>query len=212
MTSWKNRIAVVSRDPDFCSFFEWEAIACGCPVCVLGEAPTELSAYDTVILDARVGYCVAEGADCTVVTVLRDGAQRQDWLSPITWEWPVSVETVRALYEARHADGAVLPEQREDHTPALYLLSEEERRVLYRNREITFSEGEWRLLRCLGAARGEPVERQRLGELFDGAGNIVDVYVHALRKKLEAPFGIRLIETVRGRGYRLRAVMKQKET
>lgn len=33
--------------------------------------------------------------------------------------------------------------------------------------------------------------------------NIVEVYVGYLRKKLDAPFGRRSIETVRGRGYRL---------
>lgn len=211
MTTWKNRIAVVSRDPDFCTFFELEAIACGCPVFVLRAVPTELSQYDVVIVDAQTGYCVSEGQTCAVITVIRAEAQRKDWLSPTTWEWPVSVETVRALYEARRSDVVREAARPEDLTPTLYLLSEEERRVLYRNREITFSEGEWRLLCCLGDARGEPVDRQSLGELFGGSGNIVDVYVHALRKKLEQPFGIRIIETVRGRGYRLRAVMKQKE-
>jgi len=36
---------------------------------------------------------------------------------------------------------------------------------------------------------------------FEGASNIVDVYVGYLRKKLERPFGRPLIRTVRGAGY-----------
>jgi DNA-binding response OmpR family regulator len=43
------------------------------------------------------------------------------------------------------------------------------------------------------------------GEAFDGDVNIVEVYVSALRRKIDKPFGRAGIETVRGRGYRLRA-------
>jgi DNA-binding response OmpR family regulator len=39
---------------------------------------------------------------------------------------------------------------------------------------------------------------------FDGASNIVDVYVRRLRRKLEAEGETGVIETVRGAGYRLR--------
>ena len=39
---------------------------------------------------------------------------------------------------------------------------------------------------------------------FDGASNIVDVYIRRLRRKLEEAGEASLIETVRGAGYRLR--------
>jgi len=42
-------------------------------------------------------------------------------------------------------------------------------------------------------------------EFYDGDDNIVEVYVSYLRKKIDAPFGRRTLETVRGVGYRLRA-------
>jgi len=38
---------------------------------------------------------------------------------------------------------------------------------------------------------------------FDGDQNIVEVYVSSLRKKIDAPFDRRSIQTVRGAGYRL---------
>lgn len=38
---------------------------------------------------------------------------------------------------------------------------------------------------------------------FDGELNIVEVYVRTLRKKIDDPFGVNSIETVRGAGYRL---------
>ncbi|MBB5119320.1 DNA-binding response OmpR family regulator [Streptomyces eurocidicus] len=40
-------------------------------------------------------------------------------------------------------------------------------------------------------------------ENFDGDTNIVEGYVGYLRRKTDAPFGRRTIETVRGAGYRL---------
>lgn len=42
-------------------------------------------------------------------------------------------------------------------------------------------------------------------EFFDGDPNIVEVYVGYLRRKVDAPFGRRGIETVRGAGYRVRS-------
>ena len=38
---------------------------------------------------------------------------------------------------------------------------------------------------------------------YDGGDNIVEVYVGYLRRKIDAPFGTRSIETLRGQGYRL---------
>ena len=39
---------------------------------------------------------------------------------------------------------------------------------------------------------------------YDGASNVVDVYIRRLRRKLDDAFAIKLIETVRGVGYRIR--------
>jgi len=38
---------------------------------------------------------------------------------------------------------------------------------------------------------------------YDGGPNIVEVYVSALRRKIDSPFDRRSIETIRGAGYRL---------
>jgi DNA-binding response OmpR family regulator len=40
---------------------------------------------------------------------------------------------------------------------------------------------------------------------YQGNSNVVDVYIRRLRYKIDEPFDIKLIETVHGRGYRLRA-------
>jgi two-component system copper resistance phosphate regulon response regulator CusR len=40
---------------------------------------------------------------------------------------------------------------------------------------------------------------------FQGVTNIVDVYVRYLRRKVDDPFALKLIHTVRGVGYCVRA-------
>jgi DNA-binding response OmpR family regulator len=40
---------------------------------------------------------------------------------------------------------------------------------------------------------------------FMGDPNIVEVYIRHLRNKLDRPFGVESIQTVRGAGYRLSA-------
>jgi len=41
---------------------------------------------------------------------------------------------------------------------------------------------------------------------YDGGSNVIDQYVGYLRRKVDRPFGLAQLETVRGVGYRLRAV------
>ena len=39
---------------------------------------------------------------------------------------------------------------------------------------------------------------------YENRSNVIDVYVRYLRDKIDRPFGVTSIETVRGAGYRLR--------
>ena len=66
------------------------------------------------------------------------------------------------------------------------------------------------LLECFLRHAGEVLSRSMLIEhvwdfAFESDSNVVDVYVRYLREKIDRPFGVDSIETVRGVGYRLRA-------
>ena len=68
---------------------------------------------------------------------------------------------------------------------------------------------EFAVLEQLARRLGEVVSKAEIVEKvwdlhFDGDLNIVEVYIRSLRKKLDEPFDVRSIETVRGAGYRLR--------
>lgn len=51
----------------------------------------------------------------------------------------------------------------------------------------------------------EQIERHIWSYDFDAASNVVDVYVRRLRRQIDDPFDVKLLETIRGAGYRLRA-------
>ncbi len=67
---------------------------------------------------------------------------------------------------------------------------------------------EFRLLEYLARNAGQIVTRSMLLEAvwglnFDPQTNVVDVHVSRLRRKLDSGFGRAMLETVRGKGYRL---------
>jgi two-component system OmpR family response regulator len=76
--------------------------------------------------------------------------------------------------------------------------------------EIALSAKEYALLETFLRRPGQVLDRfQLLEHAWDGEyenrSNVVDVYVRYLREKVDRPFGVESIETVRGAGYRLRA-------
>jgi two-component system, OmpR family, response regulator len=83
------------------------------------------------------------------------------------------------------------------------------RKVRRGEREIELSAKEFAVLEVFMRRPGEVLSRFQLLEHawdyeYDNRSNIVDSYVRFLRRKVDKPFGIRSIETVRGVGYRLR--------
>ncbi|MER6393801.1 response regulator transcription factor [Streptomyces sp. NPDC001523] len=75
---------------------------------------------------------------------------------------------------------------------------------------ITLTAKEFAVLECLARRAGEVVPKLDVVDevwdaSYDGDTNIVEVYVSTLRRKIDAPFQRRAIETVRGGGYRLAA-------
>ncbi|MFF3906242.1 response regulator transcription factor [Streptomyces sp. NPDC001848] len=84
------------------------------------------------------------------------------------------------------------------------------RRCRRAGREITLTAREFTLLEFLLRHPDEVISKTDIldhvwEENFDGDTNIVEVYIGYLRRKIDAPFGRRTIETVRGAGYRLHA-------
>jgi two-component system, OmpR family, response regulator len=83
------------------------------------------------------------------------------------------------------------------------------RRVRRGGEEIELTAKEFQVLEVFMKNPDHVLSRYQLLEGAWEAGqehnsNVIDVHIHGLRDKLDRPFGVQSIETVRGAGYRLR--------
>jgi two-component system OmpR family response regulator len=82
------------------------------------------------------------------------------------------------------------------------------RRVWRGDAEVSLSAKEFALLEVFMRRPGQVLSRFQLLEHawdyeYENRSNVVDVYIRYLREKVDRPFGVQSIETVRGAGYRL---------
>lgn len=83
------------------------------------------------------------------------------------------------------------------------------RQVWRGERELELSARELALLEAFMRRPGQVLSQEQLLEAawdfgYEHRSNVVEVYVRYLREKIDRPFGVRSLETVRGMGYRLR--------
>ncbi len=83
------------------------------------------------------------------------------------------------------------------------------KRFVFGDEPISLSPKEYALLSLLYKNRGQVVLRKDVlnavwGEDYDDKNNVDNVYVSYLRKKLDDAFGVKMIYTVRGKGYMLK--------
>ena len=77
--------------------------------------------------------------------------------------------------------------------------------ALYGEMKFPLSEYEYKTLSLLCDKRGEVVTREEIAAVLNfDSGNMGDVYICHLRKKIDNNLGLKLITTVRGKGYTLK--------
>jgi two-component system copper resistance phosphate regulon response regulator CusR len=175
--------------------------------------------YDAVILDVMLpgkdGYAVLEGLRLHKQTPvlmlsargsvdervkgLRHGAD--DYLSK-----PFSlielVARIQALLRRRLSDGVDVTQLHIDDMH-LDLLA---RRVTRAGQRLDLTAKEFALLSLLARHQGEILSKMMIAEQvwdmnFDSDANVVEVAVKRLRAKVDAPYTVKLLHTVRGMGY-----------
>jgi two-component system OmpR family response regulator len=82
------------------------------------------------------------------------------------------------------------------------------RRCFRGGTQVELTPREFALAELLARRKGQVVARGEIVEqVWDadvaGDSNVVEVYIGYLRKKIDQPFGVRSVQTVRGVGYRL---------
>nr|WP_315400490.1 heavy metal response regulator transcription factor [uncultured Duganella sp.] len=80
------------------------------------------------------------------------------------------------------------------------------RRVTRQSQRIELTAKEFALLHLLARRQGEVLSRSQIASMvwdmnFDSDTNVVDVAIRRLRAKIDDPYPLKLIQTVRGMGY-----------
>ncbi|EJL93170.1 heavy metal response regulator transcription factor [Pantoea sp. GM01] len=175
--------------------------------------------YDAIILDVMLpgmdGYRVLEGIRTSKQTPvlmlsargsvdervkgLRLGAD--DYL-PKPFSLIELVARIQALVRRRTTDGADIT-QLHVHDLQLDLLA---RRVFRHGIRLELTAKEFSLLSLLARHQGEILSKMMIAEQvwdmnFDSDANVVEVAIKRLRAKIDAPFTVKLLHTVRGMGY-----------
>ena len=175
--------------------------------------------YDAIVLDIMLpgmnGYRVCaelrnRGVDTPILMLTaKDGefdeaealdTGADDFLSK-PFSFVVLVARLRALI--RRAGGRATNEM----SVGRVTLHPAARRCTVDGVQVALTSREFAILECLARRAGEVVPKRDIldsvwDDAFDGPDNVVEVHVHALRRKL----GAEAIETIRGAGYRLVAV------
>ncbi len=176
--------------------------------------------YDVVVLDlmlpGRNGYAVLEDLRAAenwvpvLMLTAKDGEYDQtdafdlgadDYLTK-PFSFLVLVARLRALIRR----GA--PERPVVLTVGSLRLDPVRRMVTRRGQALELTAKEYVILQYLMQNEEKVVSKLEIMDNawdagFEGSENIVEVYVGYLRKKIDAPFGLSTLQTVRGMGYRL---------
>ena len=83
------------------------------------------------------------------------------------------------------------------------------RRVCRAGQDIELTAKEYAILECLLRSAGSVLSRGQIQEhvwdfSYEGASNMIDVYINNLRRKIDKGHDVKLIQTVRGMGYTIR--------
>jgi DNA-binding response OmpR family regulator len=197
----------------------------GFTVDVVGDGPSGVWAateftYDVIVLDIMLpklnGYDVLKTLrhrkNWTPVVMLtaKDGVYDQtdaldlgadDYLTK-----PFSLAVLVARLRALVRRGA--PERPAVLTVGTLALDPASRAVRRGDAPISLTAREYGLLHYLMRQAGHVVSKAQILENvwdtgYTGGDNVVEVYIGYLRKKLDAPFDVKTVRTVRGLGYRL---------
>ncbi len=189
------RICIISKNKELSRFFELELKNMDCDVRVRTDADTA-EPFDAVIVDKDTVKSAVKCA-CPTLSVSSDITDDDNALL-----WPTPVKSIREklyllLRERTDSSGATQSKTWDDR-----VYKTGDRSFLINGTSVELSKNEAAILTELCRASGEIVPRSKIMELLGATeGNISDVYICLLRKKLEAKFGRRLIFTHRSKGY-----------
>ncbi len=201
-------LIIVTADARMGSVIEAEATLCGVSALVytelqgIGREQWEQTRIAIVDLDGKIGGSIPEHVRvlglCRDPETLMPRARR---LAHVLFRRPCRMaELRREISAVLQHENRPLPTAQPK--PSTLQLLQDSRCVLLGNTQISLSDKEFSVLSLLMQKGEEGLSKEELAALFgNGLSNEGQVYICHLRKKLEHAFGVRLIKTVRNKGY-----------
>ncbi len=196
--------AIISANNELVRFYELELYICGYSVCVYKNAMIPASETEIIFWDTdTVSFSDALENNIPVVLISSEVSEQES--GNINLPWPTAISDIRRalmLSIGKSEINSSLSVPKIYASDMVYVLDRDVGVIMFENREIKLSKTEFAVLRELCTSNFAVVSRDRLKQLLGASdGNIVDVYICSLRKKLELPTGKRIIYTQRGVGY-----------
>ena len=176
------------------------------------ELPAEARLYTVIDLDASATEVVSEYASDSCVigysAFYSHEIPEKSGLCNVFLHRPFPIAHFISAFEQ---DGKPLEQERKVkstlHQKKYHYLTVDstEKTAIWGEMRIPLSENEYKVLSVLCENRGETVDRDRIYALLGAEeGNMGDVYICHLRRKIDNQLGLKLIYTVRGKGYMLK--------
>ena len=193
------KIAIVSKNEKIRDFFKLEAMNFDFSIDCLEKmsAHGDLSSYDLAIIDID-----------TISQKPLNSAKKQlfvsETVSNADLKYPMSIADLQRIYLSLFKSEPLESPHETVNDLKLIFYKDQSNLVKLKDKKYILSDAEYAVLKLLCENYPQPVSREVIGELFSNSnGNISDVYICKLRKKLEEPLSQRLIFTVRSAGYKI---------
>lgn len=196
----KINVAVISANIELLDFFELELLTLGFNVSAVHSLAEVGGEYELLIIDADTVDTVASAYSCPVICVSSTYRKVEGCTDCLSW--PVSVCDVAESCYAAFAQAPAVNMCTSDKENRLYIVDRNEGIAVLDGMHVKLSQTEIKVMEALCMAEGNVVAREQIMRLIGAdKGNISDVYICRLRKKLEGICGKRLIYTKRCVGY-----------
>ncbi len=194
----KRKVAIVSKNKEILHFFALEAEQCGLLPFAFERSVTDLSEYALAFIDTDTVKSAPSLSAEKTFYICADG--NGDIEYPIALE---ALDEILLSISRPHYKGHSAGNETKRENKLIFFEGIVDS-VEYRGRSIMLSEREYATLELLCKNAYTTVSREELYGVFGGdIKNVVDVYIHKLRQKLEVPFGVRIISTQRSKGYKI---------
>lgn len=199
-------IAIISKNKGLARLCRIEADFCGLSSYVGDGTHTDLSKYSLAIIDIDTvapsdvrGECMTVALTGGDVNSIGDNGFK--YARVIKYPFLLS-ELRELLFRVRQSEAERMKDDITESRNMTIYADAVNKRIVFCGREMELSEYEFRVLERLCGTSGVAVGRDELSDILGAdRGNIVEVYICHLRKKLEAISDQKIIHTVRSKGY-----------